>query len=82
MIESEAALEIGKNIGEILVLAGVVPAFIAAPAIALFGYASFLFGKKYERKWDAKKRKSDSPVVVETVEQFEEQNDTSNTETF
>lgn len=76
MIESEAALEIGKNIGEILVLAGAVPAVIAAPVIALLSYGSFLFGKKYERKWEEKKEKQKFVPVIETIEEYK--NDASN----
>ncbi len=76
MIESEAALEIGKNIGEILALAGAVPAVMAAPVIALLSYGSFLFGKKYERKWESRKEKQRFTPVIETIEEYKD--DTNN----
>lgn len=54
MTEAEAAMQIGQNIGEILVLVKWVPAVIAAPVVGLIGLGGFLFGKKYERKWNKK----------------------------
>lgn len=57
MNEVEAAMQIGESIGAILVYAAAVPAAIAAPIVALFGLGSFLFGKKYERRWGKDKEK-------------------------
>ena len=70
MTESEAAMQIGQNIGTLLVLIAHVPAAIAAPLVGLLSLGSFFFGKKYERKWN--KKNSQSIPVDEQIGEDEQ----------
>lgn len=68
MTEAEAAQQIGENIGLILVAVKAVPAILAGPVVALLSLGSFLFGKKYERKWGRKEAQQVSVTKYESEE--------------
>jgi hypothetical protein len=65
MDAAQAAMQIGQNVGQILIAAQVVPAIVAAPVVAILGWGCWLLGAKYERRWGRQNQRE--PVLIEDL---------------